>query len=457
MEVYPVAKQCEGAVEINKTILGLEPVIGLIVISSPLEVGADKAVEMSVKAESMLSNAGVDVQGTFLVDNPGAARAAGSSFAGVDVICAVAATWCEDYLVQDVLAAIESPTPVITWGVPGLHTGSLCGTHQLCCVLKEIRIDYKFVYGELDDPNAIKRTVAYAKACAARKKLRSSRIGRIGARTAGMTEVTLDELELRSLFGPRLVERGLDWLEEQVHSADTEEAEDLWKRISPLAGSVGVPDSEGILAMKHYLALKDFITEEDISAFAIQCYPKLMGRVCVPIAMLAEEDIVGACEGDVNSALAMRLLSWFSAGPIHNTDLLADDPADNSAVFSHCGSGAFCLAGCRSDIILDSCRLMDIGVTVQYPGRPGRVTLLNIVGRRGTYRMGVVSGEAVPTELVFPGNPVKVCLDVPMAAYIEDVATLGLGHHWMICEGDVTAELSEFANLTRVPLHYPGK
>lgn len=442
--------------KIDGVCLGLKPIVGLIVVSSPLEVGADKAAVMLDRAESMLKNAGMAVRLAYLVDNPTAARTAGASFSGVDAICAVAATWCEDYLVQDVLAALESPTPIIAWGVPGLHTGSLCGMHQLCCVLKEINIDYRFVYGELDDSAAIKQAVTYIKACAARKKLRNSRIGRIGARTSGMTEVTLDELELRSLFGPRLVERGLDWLEEQVKAADSLEAENLWKRISPLAGYIGVPDSEGITAMKHYLALKGFIIEEDISAFAIQCYPKLMGRVCVPIAMLAEEDVVGACEGDVNSALAMRLISWFSGKPVHNTDLLADNPSDNSAVFSHCGSGAFCMAGCKSDIRLDSCRLMDIGVTVQYPGRPGRVTLVNLVGRRGTYRMGVVGGDAVSTELVFPGNPIKVRLDAPVGLFINKVANLGLGHHWMICEGDVTGELTAFANLIGIPLYKPG-
>ena len=45
-----------------------------------------------------------------------------------------------------------------------------------------------------------------------------------------------------------------------------------------------------------------------------------------------------------------------------------------------------------------------------FPGKPGPVTLVNLVGRRGTYRMGVAYGQAVPTGMVFPGNPTKVVL-----------------------------------------------
>jgi L-arabinose isomerase len=59
--------------------------------------------------------------------------------------------------------------------------------------------------------------------------------------------------------------------------------------------------------------------------------------------------------------------------------------------------------------------------------------------------------EAVPTEMTFPGIPVKVRLDVPAAQFLRDTAAFGAGHHWMIAYGDLSkplAAFAEFAGLT---------
>jgi L-fucose isomerase-like protein len=434
----------------------MHPALGLTVVSSPLEVGAEQASALLKQAREVLSQIGVRPVAPAVVSDASAARKAGASFGDVDALCVIAATWFEDYLVQDVLAAMGDSAPVIAWGLPGLHTGSLCGTQQLCCVLKELGYTYRFVYGELEDEATQARVLAVSQAAAARRTLRRTRVGRIGSRLPGMTEVAVDEVALRAVLGPRLIERPLDWLTSRAEAADGKEAEEIWARASGNAGSVGVPDSAGLLASRYYLALREFLRAEEISAFTVECYPQLMGQVCLPIALLAEEDVVGACEGDVNSAVGMRLLSWFSGGPVHNTDLLADDPKENTIIFSHCGSGAFCLASSQDEVVLDSCRLMDTGVTVQYPGRPGRVTGVNLVGPSGDYRLGLFGGDAVPTELVFPGNPLKVRLDVPVPDFLEEVAEAGLGHHWMIGEGDAIPAFLEFGRLTGIPVFQPG-
>jgi L-fucose isomerase-like protein len=435
----------------------MQPTIALIVTLSPLEVGADQAPVILERARASLAECGLHVAYAGIVDTAQAARECAVSLPPVDAICVIAATWTEDYLVQDLLAALPAPVPVIAWGLPGLHTGSLCGTQQLCCVLKELGYAYRFVYGEVDNPAVIARVRAVVVASAAIRALKGGRVGRIGGRMAGMAEVAVDEMELRRLFGLRLVERGLGWLAEAADHADADEAARCWQSVCARAGQVNVPDAEGIAAMRYYLALQSFIHEEAVCALTVECYPALMGRVCLPFSLLAEEGVVGACEGDVNAAVAMRILADLSGTPVHNTDLLADDPDLNTIVFAHCGSGALCLAECRAAIALNSCRLMDVGVTPHFPGRPGRVTLLNLVGRAGTYRLGVLTGIAVPTEVVFPGNPVKVRLDVLVAAVLDDIADAGLGHHWMIAEGDHAAALSEFGRLLGVPVHYPGK
>jgi L-fucose isomerase-like protein len=47
-----------------------------------------------------------------------------------------------------------------------------------------------------------------------------------------------------------------------------------------------------------------------------------MGKVCLAASLLADNRIPMACEGDVNGAVAMLILSLLSDGAVHNCDWL---------------------------------------------------------------------------------------------------------------------------------------
>jgi L-arabinose isomerase len=152
----------------------------------------------------------------------------------------------------------------------------------------------------------------------------------------------------------------------------------------------------------------------------------------------------------MNSLVLTAAMQLISGGPVHNNDLLFADTIENACTLSHCGNSAISLAAQEPGVRLEHVRLMDQGVVTIYPGAPGRVTLANLCGRKGTYRLACYAGEAIPTEMVFPGIPVKVRLDVPVDAFLKDTAAFGAGHHWMIAYGDVSASLARFAELTHL-------
>ncbi len=217
-------------------------------------------------------------------------------------------------------------------------------------------------------------------------------------------------------------------------------------------GKVNVDGKEGLNSVKTYLVFKKWIKGKNLSGLAVECYPDFMGKVCLAYSLLSEEGISGSCEGDVNSLVAMLMLYFLTGSPVHNTDLLIPYKEDNSILFSHCGSGGFSLAEDKENISLSPVRLANKGVCVLFPGKPGKVTLVNLVGRKDTYRMCIVKGEAVKTEMVFAGNPVRVKLPIPVNKFLDIVAENGFGHHWMIGYGDVKEELEDFCKL--VGLHY---
>ena len=429
----------------------LRPRLGFCVVMSPLEVGADAAAR--ILEEGLIRLKGLDMElipADEVISDDRAVSAAVEKFKekNIDLLCLIEATWSEDYLGTDMLRRLN--LPVITWALPGIDTGSLCGCQQLCAVLKELEMDYRFVYGALEEEKVHSDILAYSQAVALKTSLRNTRMGLIGYRIKGMTEVTFDELEMMSVLGPRTIHYGIQELEDRMEKIDADAAGRTWDHVKGIAGKVKIGREQGVASTRTYLALKELVQEDDLSGVAVECYPHLMGQVCLAASLLAEEGVVTACEGDMNSAAAMLMLQRLSGEPVHNTDLLAVYEEDNSMLYSHCGSGGVSIAEDRNSITLAPVRLMDKGCCVLFSGRPGTVTAVNLLGRKGTYRMAVFIGEAVSTDMVFPGNPVRVRFKTPIPRILDTIADEGIGHHWMIGYGDVSRQLEYMCDLTGI-------
>ena len=426
----------------------LKPKVGFFMLCHPNEEGRGEAPSLFQRAILELKKLDLDVVvAEELVEDENSAHRVAQEFKreDVDVICLTEGTWSSDYLALDILEEVN--VPIITWGLPGIHKGSLCGIQQLDCVLKELGNPYKFIYGSVEERKPYEKIEGYAKAASLKRILRKTRLGLVGYRIRGMTEVTFDELELKSLLGPRIVHFGLGELKSEMDKVHREEVERIWQEIKKKVGKINVEEKEGINSIRAYLVLKKWIEKEDLSGLAVECYPDFMGQICLAYSLLGKEGIPGSCEGDVNSLVTMIILHLLTRVSVHNTDLLAVYPEDNSIVFSHCGSGAFSLAEEKKKIDLSPVRLANKGVCVLFPAKPGKVILVNLVGRKDTYRMCIVEGEAVKTEMVFAGNPIKVKFPVPVNEFLEIVAENGFGHHWMIGYGNVKEELEDFCKL----------
>lgn len=406
-------------------------------LCSPLEVGAGEAPAHAAALARMLAAHGCEVVALGVVDTPAAAAAAGRrcAEAHVDAIAAVAASWFEDYLVLDLLE--EWSAPLLLWSTVGMETGALCGMQQLTCFLQQLGRPFTAVFGALDDAACGERALTALRAAALHARLRRARIGLAGSRVAGMTHTAPNEFMLKHAIGPRVVPLDVPLLLQRAADATPEARAELWRDVVGRAGECRVPDEAGLDSMGVYLALREIVAEEGLDAVSVGCYPHLMGRVCLAASLLADEGIPMACEGDVNGAVGQLILHWLSGQPTHHTDWLNPLP-DGTVIFTHCGSGSFSLAHDPASISLRDVRLMGQGVCALFTARPGPVTLLSLVATpvrtpaSAGYQVALLEGEALPTEMVFPGNPVRVRFDQPVADLIAWIHEAGVGHHWMI-------------------------
>lgn len=429
----------------TKQQLTLVPRVAVGSLSSPLEVGANRGPKAAADLKAVLTKMGMEVVDLGEVNTPDRARAAGRLAAEqhVHAFAFAAVCWFEDYLVLDALE--EWAAPMLLWALPGMETGALCGVQQLTCYLKPLGVQYACVFGEFSDNEAGQKANTFLTAAAVKATMRRARVGLLGHRVSGMTETAADEFALKKVIGPRIVPLDVPQLLAAAEKASDDEAKKLWQDTTRSSAACKVSEAVGLDSMKVYLAIRELIDQHGLDALTVGCYPHLMGRVCLAASRLADEGIPLGCEGDVNGVVAQLLLTKLTSQPTHNTDWL--DPLDSeTVVFTHCGSGSFTLAHRREDITLASVRLMGQGVCALFPAKTGPVTLLSLIPSNGGYQLAMMEGEALPVDMVFPGNPVRVKFPVSPAALIDWIAAEGIGHHWMIGYGHVGHAIRQWAN-----------
>jgi len=429
----------------------INPRIGFCLIQNKFEVGADRSKEIYEKTiDDFFKYENIDFfPFSEFVDNDESAAKAGDFFyeKKIDLLLCIETTWSNDNYVIDILEYTNAP--LMLWAMPGMETGSLCGFHQLGVVLHELDRKHEIFYGPVNDKNIQKKIITFANAAGLKNYLRKSKLGLIGYRVPGMTEVAFDEFELKRKFGPGIIHFGINNILDGVKSVSNQEAEKTWLEIKKSGAKISVSDNEGLISVKNYLLLKKLANENNLNGFAVECYPEIMGQVCLAASLLAKENIVIGCEGDVNSTMGMLMLDYLTGMPVHNTDLL-DPDSENSIIFSHCGSGDFSISKGINEIELCPVRLQQCGVCVKFLPKLGEVTLLNIVGRRDTYRISALDAYSQETGMVFPGNPLSARFNISVEKFLDIVSKNSVGHHWMIGYGSVLEELKYFAYLTDV-------
>jgi len=415
-------------------------------LSSALEVGAERAPQAADDLANILNSLGCEIVKLGAIDTPARAVAAGRRMAETHVhsVVLAATSWYEDYLVLDLLEECE--VPVLLWSLPGMETGALCGSQQLSSYLKQLDVPYRCIYGSLDSDEQRSQALAFLRAASLKHKLRRVRVGFAGHNVAGMTETAVNQIALKRAIGPRVVPLDLPQLLARVKEMTDEKPGKIWKEVVDSCGVCKVSQADGLDSVKVYLAVKELVEQHSLDGLTIGCYPHLMGRVCLAASLLADEAIPLGCEGDLNGTVGQVILSLLTGKPTHNTDWL-EPLEDGTVVFTHCGSGSFSLAEKAEQITLAPVRLMEQGVCALFPCRPGPVTLINLMPCGKRYQCALLDGQAVSTEMVFPGNPLRVCFSRQPSELIDWIHNEGIGHHWMAGYAHVGPEIRQWASI----------
>jgi L-fucose isomerase-like protein len=389
-------------------------------------------------------------------------RATTLSKEALDLLVIFQATFADSTMVMALAHAIDAP--ILLWAVPEEHTGgrlrlnSLCGINLAGHALRRAGIPYVHVYGLPSDDAVFEALRVRAAAGHVRRKLRHARFGRVGENPAGFDTCLVDHHALHHRLGVTLEQidlhtemfAGMRAVPEAVTTAI---GQALAGRVTGL-DALDTTATRGTLSA--YEALKRKADDQGLDGFAVRCWPEFFTEMgcaaCGALSLLSDAHLPASCECDVNGTITQYILQELSGVPAVGMDVVSMDDAADALVVWHCGLAPLAMADADAmpGVTIHSNRKLPL--LLEFPLKPGRVTLARLSHATGELRMIIAGGEMVHGGKPFSGTCGLVRFERPAREVLDMILSEGLEHHISLTYGDHRAELRALAQMLRLPI-----
>ncbi len=400
-----------------------------------------------------------------LVTSLDEAQAAAQSLATapLDLLLVFQSTFADSTMVMALAETIDAP--LVMWAVPEAPNGarlrlnSFCGINLGGHALKRAGLPFDYIYAPADDPVALEKILMWAKAGRARRLLAQARIGRVGENPEGFDSCLLDAAALKSRFGAEIVQMDLLTVFEGARTVSEAEVDEA---LAALGDQIEIDAALDEVALRKslgvYVTLRRLATEQDLDAMAVRCWPEFFTELgcaaCGAMSMLTNELTPCSCEADVNGALSQILLQWVSDAPVFGADMVAFDVEEDTAVVWHCGKAPLSMADPEFQPRATIHSNRKLPLLMEFPLKPGRVTIARLSEAPGTgrYQLVVGGGEMLRAPLSFSGTSGVLRFDSGAEAALDTIMSEGLEHHIELSYGDHVSALLALAELLNLPV-----
>lgn len=362
-------------------------------------------------------------------------------------------TFADGEFIQKTIGKVD--VPVIVWSVrePSvggrLRLNSLTGGNSTSHFLRSEDHPYSFVFGNIEETQVQRKIQTKLSVLNVTQKLQKLKIGVVGEYPPGFFFSDTNEELLKEKIGPEIVSFDLyEAFEECIKLPKSK-----WKKMVDRAEEQVIGINRNEETIKRFAQftthIDEKIKEENVTGLAVRCWPdffnELGAAACSTLSQFTEDGIVSACESDIHGSISMFILRELANGNApYLGDMVHISEASNSAVFWHCGAGAYSLAhpntGARAGIHPNR----KLGFTMEFGLKPGTVTLfrLNYTKKDG-YRLLVLRGQALNTPPRFNGTSVEVELETDVTDTLYNLMEEGFEPHYALVYADVVDEIIE--------------
>lgn len=337
---------------------------------------------------------------------------------GCEVTILNFAVWSFPHLVT--IASRFAPGPFLLFSNINPQYPGMVGMLASAGALDQIGIFHGRLFGDIQDPQVMKKVLAFIRAASAANRLRGETFGLFGGRPMGMYTAVANLDQWMSQFGID-VEHIDQWeIVRHAQEAPADEVEYAFRWLSEKVGKIRYDGKQLTaeklkLQIRSYIAVREMARAMGLAFLGIKSQPELTDHFVtmdVTEAFLNDpydwngpkEPTVAATEADMDGALTMEILKHITGGPVLFADLRHYD--EQLEVFDLCNSGTHptYFAG-RSYDPDDNLPKVEFypqgfyfpagGASVRHIAAPGKVTLARLARRNGQYWLAILPGEFI--------------------------------------------------------------
>ena len=377
---------------------------------------------------------------------------------GIDLAVLFFCTWVREEIGLSLAHELQD-VPMLLWALPFLDEmvpmpSPMSGIVATASNLRRAGKRFTYQVGGVT-PDLIAKTTRAARVGAVLQGLKKSRFGVIGQPCPGMIDVEVETGDLERALGVTAVEFPFENFLKLVESTSPERAGEAAGRLMAAARGFHQVDAERLTDnLRLYVVLRDLIRANRLDGYCLRCWPELRDQhgitPCASHALLAEDGIANTCEVDLPALVTTHILGRLADSPAFNFDITGYLEGGDAIQLAHCGAAAPSLAEDPGKVSLRTHMRTGTGATVEFPFRPGEVTLAKLLRPTdGRFTLFAASGRVVDSGNV-RGSVATVWPNPSAADFLDRILREGVEHHIALVYGSWVEELKllcEFAGL----------
>ena len=411
-----------------------------------------------------------DVVASDLVDDAEKAEAAGAFFKGqdIDLLLVFPFGYAPGMCVAPVAQAVDVPIRLLnahedrSYDYTSADTAMYLHHEGVCCIpeyaglLVSLGKRFRVRTGCFEDERLWDELQADCIGAAVARAFRGLNVGLIGQTYTHMTDMPIDEHKLLRATGKLLVRPEVEAIEEAYRRVTPAQLEDMYAQFRAMYYVDDTVTNDHMkVSAQLAVAYDEVICRHDISAFGFYWWGEkedvttLRSQSALAVSRLASLGRPGVTEGDVKTALAMKILDLLGGGGMF-LEFFAMDFEEDFILMGHDGPSNVNVAAGRPQL-----KHLEVhhgksghGLGIDFQMQPGDVTLLNLTqfDAGDTFKLIYTTAEVVPGETLNIGNPnCRVRVERPIHEFIDSWCQQGPSHHIALGLGDHSAALEAFA------------
>jgi L-fucose isomerase-like protein len=276
------------------------------------------------------------------------------------------------------------------------------------------------------------------------RRLRSARLGRIGAPSDWLVASVPSAEVVKNAWGPEVVDVPMEEVREAVRAADPGEAERIRDDVANGAQVIREPSPADLdAAARVGVALRLLVRLHRLDACTVRCFDLVTGgrtSGCLALSWLLDEGVAAGCEGDVPAALTMLWMQLVGGGPAFMANPQDIDAAADTVWLAHCTIARRLVSRYELRSHFES----SLGVGIAGQLAPGAATVARIGG--ADLRALFVSNG----EILASGDRPERCrtqVQVRLASGARDLLERPLGNHHVLAPGRWAEDLRDYHHL----------